>query len=287
MEYRNQTFDQERALYAVKDAIVENCTFDGPADGESALKESSGIQVRNCRMNLRYPFWHVSDAEISGCELTQNCRAALWYDRNVVLDGCRLNGIKALRECDGVTLRNSSASSEEFIWKCRNLTVRNVTIESSEYPFFEVAGADIRSLSMKGKYSFQYCSDIEIADSDLDTKDAFWHSRNVTVRDSVIRGEYLGWYSDKLTLVNCRIIGTQPLCYCRDLTLVNCSMEGCDLAFERSTVRADVKGKIDSVKNPLGGKIEADCIGELILEESVADPSKTEIICRKCGGRCA
>lgn len=29
---QNQTFDQERALYGVRDLLVRNCAFDGPAD---------------------------------------------------------------------------------------------------------------------------------------------------------------------------------------------------------------------------------------------------------------
>ena len=86
---------------------------------------------------------------------------------------------------------------------------------------------------------------------------------------------------------NCRIIGTQPFCYCRNLVLQNCTMENCDLAFERSTVQASVIGNIDSVKNPLEGKIEADCIKEIIMEESVVDASKTKIICRDCPRQCA
>ena len=39
----NQNFDMERALYASRGLMLENCDFDGPADGESALKESSDI----------------------------------------------------------------------------------------------------------------------------------------------------------------------------------------------------------------------------------------------------
>ncbi len=287
MEYRNLSLDQERALYALSNDIVENCKFDGPADGESALKEASDIKVKNCFFNLRYPFWHVTNAEIANCKLTENCRAALWYDKNVVIKDCRLDGIKALRECEDVTLKNSTANSPEFIWKCRNMTLENVNIEQSEYPFFEVDKAKIDSLKLKGKYSFQYCNDIEIKNSELDTKDAFWHAKNITVRDSVIKGEYLGWYSENLTLINCRIIGTQPLCYCKNLVLKNCTMENCDLSFERSSVQAEITGTIDSVKNPVSGKIMADCIGEIILEENIVDKSKTEIICRKCDCRCA
>ena len=34
----NMTMDGERALYGSSDITVRNCRFDGPADGESALK---------------------------------------------------------------------------------------------------------------------------------------------------------------------------------------------------------------------------------------------------------
>ena len=54
----------------------------------------------------------------------------------------------------------------------------------------------------------------------------------------------------------------------------------CDLAFERSTVDVEVSGKIDSIKNPLAGKITADSIGQIILEEEICDKSKTQIILR-------
>lgn len=130
---------------------------------------------------------------------------------------------------------------------------------------------------MKGKYSFQYDENIEITDSELNTKDAFWHTKNVTVKNSLVKSEYLGWYSENLTLINCRIIGTQPFCYCKNLVLKNCTMEECNLAFERSTVEVKVSGKIDSIKNPLAGKITADSIGQIILEEEICDKSKTQL----------
>lgn len=280
MEYQNLSMDEERALYAVCGVTVKNCRFDGPADGESALKESRDIKVLNSYFNLRYPFWHVTNGEVSNCELTLNCRAAFWYDRNIVINNCVMNGIKALRECEDVTIKDSTAKSEEFIWKCHNMNIENLTVEESEYPFFEVDTAKISGLKLKGKYSFQYCRNVEIRDSVLDTKDAFWHTKDLTVRDSVIKGEYLGWYSENLTLINCKISGTQPLCYCSNLVLVNCTMENCDLSFERSSVQAEINGKIDSIKNPISGKIEADGIGDIIIEENIVNPANTKIILR-------
>ena len=273
----NQNFPQERALYALSDALVKNCRFEGEADGESALKEARNIKVEGCFMDLRYPFWHVTDATISNTHFSGTCRAPLWYDKNITIEGCSLEGIKALRECECITLKNSTVNSEEFFWKSCDLAIENVIIEQSEYPFFEINRAVINGLKLKGKYSFQYCSDIKIENSQLDTKDAFWHTKNVTVRNSIISGEYLGWYSENLVLENCHISGTQPFCYCKNLVIKNCTMENCDLSFERSTVQVQVNGKIDSIKNPLSGKISASSIGEIIMEEEFVDSSKTQI----------
>lgn len=278
--FENATYDAERALYGIHDAQVQNCRFDGPADGESAMKESSGLSVRDCYFNLRYPFWHVTDATIEHCEMTENCRAALWYDRNVTLAGCTMNGIKALRECADVALIDSTVSSPEFLWRCHHVRVSNSSIRS-EYPFFECGDLEIDRLRLDGKYSFQYVEDGTIRDSFFHTKDAFWHSRNLTVTDTVLEGEYLGWYSENLRLIRCRIVGTQPLCYCRGLVLEDCTMENTDLAFERSEVEATVRGHIDSVKNPAAGRVVADDIGEIIMEPDYSDAEKVKIEIRK------
>lgn len=275
--YENMKFDEERALYGVKNATINNCKFDGPADGESALKECTDIKVDNCFFNLRYPFWHVNNAFIKESEMTEGCRAALWYDNNITLLNCKMNGIKALRECKNIKISGSSAVSPEFFWRCSDIVVEHSKLES-EYPFFECSNVCIDDLDMKGKYSFQYVENMTIRNSVLDTKDAFWHSKNVTVMDSVVKGEYLGWYAQNLKFIRCKIIGTQPLCYCKNLVLEECTMEAADLCFERSEVNATIQGRIDSVKNPISGMIKADEIGEIIMEEEFVDSSKTQII---------
>ena len=89
--------------------------------------------------------------------------------------------------------------------------------------------------------------------------------------NSRVKGEYLGWFSEGLTLINCHIIGTQPLCYCKNLKLVNCTMEGTDLSFEYSDVEAEIRGHVDSVKNPRSGVIVLDSVGEIITEDPVME----------------
>ena len=96
---KGQTFDAERALYGSDGVVLENCRFDGPADGESALKECKNVEVKNSFFNLRYPLWHDDEVKVSDSEMTENCRAALWYTTNICIADTKLHGIKALREC--------------------------------------------------------------------------------------------------------------------------------------------------------------------------------------------
>lgn len=265
-----KTMDQERSLYGLSGADVVDCVFAGPADGESALKESRDVHIKDCRFDLRYPMWHCKGFTLEDSVMSDTCRAAIWYAGDGRISGSALNGIKALRECHDIIMDGCHADSKEFGWRCRGLRILNSQI-NSEYFLFENKDIEISNLKMTGKYSFQYVENGRISDSFLDTKDAFWHCRNLTVTDSVIKGEYLAWYSDGLTLINCKIIGTQPLCYCTNLKLVNCTMEDTDLSFEYSDVQADIKGSIVSVKNPRSGSITADSIGAVMLEGSIMD----------------
>lgn len=265
-----EQLDGERALYNLTTADVVGCKFAGPADGESALKEARDIRVSDTDFELRYPLWHVRGFSLDNIRMTETARAALWYAEDGSVFGSRLHGIKALRECSDIALSSCDIRSEEFGWKCRSVSLEDSRAES-EYLFLDSRDIRLKNVQMSGKYSFQYIENLEIADSELGTKDAFWHSKNVTVRNSVVKGEYLGWFSEGLTLVDCRIIGTQPLCYCKDLTLVNCTMEGCDLSFEYSDVTADIRGAIDSVKNPRSGTIVADSVGSVISDDAVME----------------
>lgn len=277
MKIQGKTYDEERALYGVSNLEISECIFDGPEDGESALKEASDIVVSDCNFRLRYPLWHVHDAQIENCQMTETCRAALWYDRNLTIRNSKLEGIKALRECTDITIAKCRCISSEFGWMCQSLRMSDCAL-MSEYPFLGSNDIEINDLDMKAKYSFQYTRNVIIRNSKLDTKDAFWHSKNVIVYDSVVKGEYLGWYAENLKLVRCTIIGTQPLCYAKGVVLEDCTMKGCDLSFERSEVEVEVRGRIDSVKNPISGIIKADSIGETILEPEFVASNATIVI---------
>lgn len=270
----NKTFDEERALYGADKLIVKNCRFDGPADGESAFKEGREITVVDSFFNLRYPFWHDNTLTIEGSEMTEACRAALWYSDNIEITDTKLHGIKALRECADVRMSKCDVISAEFGWSVRDISMEDCTVES-EYFMMRSERLNFQNVQMKGKYSFQYITDSVFENCVFDTKDAFWHAKNITVRNSTVKGEYLAWYSENITFENCRIIGTQPLCYCRNLKLINCEMIDTDLSFERSEVKAVLTAPILSIKNPLSGHICVPAVGEIIRD---IDEAKGEII---------
>ena len=273
-EVRNLTLDEERALYHLTDTDVIDCTFAGPADGESALKEARNVSLQNCSFSLRYPLWHVEGFRLEQVNMDEKTRAAIWYSSGAVITNSELHGIKALRECRDIDVRDCSIISEEFGWKCDNVRISNSRL-SAAYVCFDSRNVSLENIWMSGKYSFQYMENLTIRNSNLDTKDAFWHSKNVRVYDSVLKGEYLAWFSEGLTLVNCHIIGTQPLCYCKNLKLINCTMEGTDLAFEYSDVEATINGHVDSIKNPRSGSITVDSVGEVIMGDAVMECTGT------------
>lgn len=267
--FENKKFDEERALYGSNGVILKNCAFDGPADGESALKECRNVEVYDTFCNLRYPFWHDDNLKIDSCNMTELCRAALWYSNDIEISSTKLHGIKALRECSNVKIENCDIISPEFGWSVKNISMENSTAQS-EYFMMRSENINFKNVDFKGKYSFQYINNAVFENCTFDTKDAFWHAHNVTVKNCLVKGEYLAWYSDGITFINCKIVGTQPLCYCKNLKLVNCEMVDTDLCFEKSEVEAVITTPVVSIKNPYSGKITVPCVGEIIIDDEKA-----------------
>ena len=181
--------------------------------------------------------------------------------------------------CRGVTLEHVDLpNASETLWHCSDVRMDHVTARGD---YFAMNSQDmvISHFQLTGNYSFDGAKNVEIHNAKMLSKDAFWNSENVTVYDSFIFGEYLGWNAKNLTLINCTVESLQGMCYIENLTMKNCRLLNTTLAFEYSTVDADIHGQIDSVMNPSGGVIRADKIGELIIDEEKVDPQKTKILC--------
>lgn len=269
MQVENQIFDKEREFYGSSDVTVVNCKFEGPADGESAFKESRNVTVDGCVWNLRYPFWHDIGVTMKNTELTELCRAAFWYSEKIEITDSKLHGVKAMRECGDITIRNSDIVSPEFGWSVNNICVEDSTA-AGEYFMMRSFGLEFRNVEFTGKYSFQYVENAVIENCVLHTKDAFWHAKNVVIKNCVVEGEYLAWYAENITFENCKISGTQPFCYCKNLKLINCEMIDADLSFEKSEVEAELTAPILSIKNPKSGTIKVPAVGELIVDDPEA-----------------
>ena len=274
------TTDEERALYGLSNTTVENCTFIGPADGESALKECRNIRVTGCSFSLRYPLWHVENYSVENSSMDVNARAAVWYSNNGIFKDCNLGGIKVFRECMNTVVENCKISSFESGWHCTGFEMSNCEV-LSEYFLLGSKDVKIKDCVIEGKYPMQYLENAVIDNCKIKFKDCLWHAKNVTVKNSVLSGEYLAWYSENLTLENCLIDGTQPLCYCKGLKLINCRTKDCDLAFELSEIDADIKGKVLSIRSPLSGTIVCDGAGEIVEDVTEVYPCNAQIIIRK------
>ena len=259
--------DGERVLFGSDNLTVENCRFEGPGDGEYPLQECRNCTVKASYFALRYPFWQNEDLTVLHTRLAAACRSPFWYGRNIRVGKSVLNGKQAFRECEDLVLSNCDLRSADAGWNCRNVTIGgNSRIESDRF-LLRAETVHMRDTTLTGEEAFHYVRGGEIRDCVLNADNAFWHAEDLLVTDCVINGNRLGWFAKNLRFVRCRIAGRQPLCYCENLVLEDCSMDGCDLAFEYSDVRAMLKGNLESVRNPAHGSISADAIGEIILDE--------------------
>ncbi len=272
----NQEFGGERPLYARHDLRLENVTIH---PGESSIKEGSDIIAENCRFEGKYVFWEVDNFEIYNCHFAESARSSLWYSCNCIMKDCTCLAPKLFRRMRGIVVENTDfPNGEQFFWDCDDIRLKNVKIANCDYAFMHCHDIRIDDYRQDGNYSFQYARDVEIHNAVINSKDAFWEAENVTVYDSEINGEYLGWYGKNLRFVRCHLTGEQLLCYVDNLILEDCTFgEDANLMFEYSTLKADIKGKVTSIKNPTSGSITADEIGEIILDSNIRQPADCEI----------
>lgn len=273
-------FTGERALYHRNGLIISDSIFE---DGESPLKECSNITVEGSIFKWKYPIWYSEDVTVRDCTLLVTARSGVWYTNGIIFENCTIDAPKTFRRCDGVTVKGCTLpNAQETLWSCKNVNIESVSV-CGDYFGMNCDGVKCKDFSISGNYAFDGAKNIEIDGARLISKDAFWNSENVTVSNSLIIGEYLGWNSKNVKFINCTIESNQGLCYMEGVTLVNCKLINTDLAFELSSVDAEVTTDLISVKNPISGTIRAKGIGEIILDSEMIDPARTEIIIEESG----
>lgn len=121
----NKTFDSERALYGSRNLKVSKCAFDGPADGESALKECRNISAESCFFNLRYPFWHAKDVVVRDSVVKGEYLA--WYSENVTFENCRIIGTQPFCYCKNLKLVNCEMVDTDLCFEKSDVQATIVT----------------------------------------------------------------------------------------------------------------------------------------------------------------
>ena len=273
---RQEFLTGERALFHGQDLAIYDTTF---ADGESPLKESRNIYLEGSLFQWKYPLWYSRDIRLKDCTLFEMARAGIWYTHNLEMENTLVEAPKNFRRATGLRLRHVNfPNAEETLWSCEDVTMEHVTARGD---YFAMNSSDMKlsNFELVGNYSFDGVKNVEIDRARMISKDAFWNSENVTVRNAFISGEYLGWNAKNLTLIDCTIESLQGMCYIDNLVMKNCKLLNTTLAFEYSTVDAQISSRVDSVMNPSGGTIRAKEIKTLIMEKDRVDVNKTKIIC--------
>ena len=73
-EIKEQRLTGERALFRSKDLSIEYSIF---ADGESPLKESRDISLKNTSFQWKYPLWYCRNITVQDCDFAEMARAGI------------------------------------------------------------------------------------------------------------------------------------------------------------------------------------------------------------------
>ena len=272
--FNQAVFEGERALYHINDAKIDSCTFE---NGESPLKECKNLEINSSIFKWKYPLWYSSNIKVTDSVLLDTARSGIWYTKNISMKDCFIEAPKTFRRAEQIYLENCRMpNAEETLWNCSDVKIKNLDARGNYFAMGS-ENIEIENFTLDGNYAFDGAKNIRIKNAKLLSKDSFWNTENVVVEDSVIIGEYLGWNSKNLKFINCTIDSNQGMCYIENLEMINCRLMNTDLAFELSSVKADIKSKIISVKNPICGEIHAEEIGEIILDTEMINPSLTKI----------
>ncbi|MCD2503133.1 DUF3737 family protein [Clostridium sp. NSJ-145] len=264
----------ERALFKSRNLDIVNSNF---FDGESPLKESSDINIKSCVFEWKYPLWYCQNINVENTTFLETARSGIWYTDNINIKDSTIDAPKTFRKSRNITLENvTMPNALETLWNCNNIEINKVSAKG-DYFGINSKDIDIRDLNLSGNYAFDGGKNIKVYDSKIISKDAFWNCENVTVYNSTIIGEYLGWNSKNLTFINCFIKSEQGLCYVENLVIKNSKFIKTDLAFEYSTIDVESSTSIESVKNPIKGKIKAKSIDEVIMDDIDIDELNTKI----------
>ena len=175
-------------------------------------------------------------------------------------------------------------TGERALFASKDLRIEDSIFDDGESPLKESSNIELVNSSFKWKYPLWYCNNVNVKDCYFFEmgRAGVWYTNDINVEDTIIEAPKNFRRCNRLGLkfINCTIESLQGLCYIDNLVMKNCKLINTTLAFEYSTVDADITSRVDSVLNPTSGTITADSIDKLIIEKDKVDPSLTKIVCR-------
>lgn len=259
-------------LWYSNDIYFENNHIEAP----KLFRRCNNIVIKNCDiLDGLETFWNSKNIELDNVKAIGN--EFIFFCHNLKINNSNLNTNHGLHACSVIDINNSTISGNHCLNVACSVNINNSTL-NGDYFALNSHNIKLNNVTINGNYAFDGGKDIEINNCILNSKDSFWNTENVVVKDSKIVGEYLGWNSKNLTLINCEISSNQGLCYIDNVTLVNCKLKDTDLCFEFcKNIDAKIEGDIVSIKNPISGKIKANHIGKLILDNKLIKETDTVI----------
>ena len=97
----------ERALFKGEDLNIYETIFE---DGESPLKESRNINLKNSMFRWKYPLWYAKNVNVRECTWFETARSGVWYTENISVEDSMIEAPKNFRRCREVSLKNVSMS---------------------------------------------------------------------------------------------------------------------------------------------------------------------------------
>ena len=82
MEYIDQKFTEERALFGRQDLVINGCVFE---KGESPAKECRNLTVTESLFRYKYPFWYCRNISLDRVTFFEMARAGIWYTDHLAM----------------------------------------------------------------------------------------------------------------------------------------------------------------------------------------------------------
>ena len=214
---------------------------------------------------------------------------ALFKSRDLeVINSVFCDGESPLKESRNIKIKDSIFKWKYPLWYCKDINVDNSTLlETARSGIWYTHNINIKNSTIESPKTFRRSKNINLTNVNIPiATETLWNCQDITLNNvnakgdyfGMNSGEYLGWNSKNLTFIDCFIESNQGLCYVENLVIRNSKVINTDLAFEYSTVDANITTRVDSVKNPMGGRIHARGIDDLIMDDKEISSLNTKIL---------